>query len=80
MTIHDRKRRNRHYVYILLAIVLLSVGAALAFFLLPRQTDAVQPVAISASPSPSAVQPCAYFRFSVQHPDPEPIPGQPVPL
>lgn len=57
MTIHDRKRRNRHYVYILLAIVLLSVGAALAFFLLPRQTDAVQPVAISASPSPSAVQP-----------------------
>ena len=52
MTIHDRKRRTRHYVYILLAAALLVAGAVLAFFLLSGRNAASQ-TALPAAPSPS---------------------------
>lgn len=56
MTIHNRKRRSRHYAYIWAAAALLLAGAALAFFLLPRQTagQPAAPTASTPSPAPTA--------------------------
>lgn len=60
MTIHDRKRRNRHYLYILLAAALLLAGAVLAYSLLSGRNAASQtalPASPSLSPAPATPTP-----------------------
>lgn len=58
MTIYDRKRRSRRHAYILLAIALLLLaGAALVWFILPRQASPAPSADLQWTPTPSPVQP-----------------------